>query len=119
MQTLDTDHLIRSPHVRETHNEDGAVLLDPVGGKCYPLDPVSAFIWKHLGEGFAPIQVAEKVAATCNISVEIAKADVAEFVQSLVNAGLLSPQNCSQPPSVSRFRMFLNGIGFRGRNHRG
>jgi len=97
MQSLGTEPLIRSSHVRETHNQDGAVLLDPLRGQCYPLNPVAALIWKQLGEGCTPLQIAQKVASTCNTPFDVASADVLEFVQSLLDAELVSPQNAVDP----------------------
>ncbi len=84
--------LTRSPHIRDTHNQDGAVLLDCRGGKCYPLNQVAALIWKQLGEGLTPLQVAENVARTCNVSIEMATADVMDFVEALVAAKIVLPR---------------------------
>jgi hypothetical protein len=89
MEHLGTQPLIKSSHVRETHNQDGAVLLDPLGGKCYPLDSVSTLIWKELGEGRTPAQIAQKIANLYNIPLEQANTDVSEFVQSLLGAQLV------------------------------
>ena len=90
METYGTEPLVRAPHIRETHNQDGAVLLDPERGRCYPLTPVEALIWKQLGEGLALAQIAQNVATECNVSLDLVLADVQEYVRSLLDADLLS-----------------------------
>jgi hypothetical protein len=92
-----TEPLTRSPHVRETHNQDGAVLLDPRRGKLFPLNPVAALIWKQVGEGFTPEQIANNVAIACSISVEVANGDVSEFLQLVVAEQLAFPHTTVKP----------------------
>ena len=99
MEDIATKSLVRAPHVRETFNHDGAVLLDPRRGQCYPLNPVAALIWKQLGEGCTPLQIAENVATVCNISLETANFDVFEFVRLVLSAQLAFPQKPMEPTS--------------------
>jgi Coenzyme PQQ synthesis protein D (PqqD) len=68
---------------------DGAVLLDPIRGKTYSLDPTSAFIWTHVVQGMSASQIAEKLAAECNVDLTVVNADVSEFIRSLVHAELV------------------------------
>ena len=100
MEVLETEPLIRASHIRETDTQDGTVLLDPIRGQCYPLDAVSTLIWKELGAGCTSLQIAEIVVATYHISLDVATADVSEFVQSLLEAGLVASQGTAvlRPP---------------------
>ena len=74
-------------------------MLDPRRGKLYPLNPVAALIWKQLGEGFAPEQIAHNVATTCNISLEVATTDVFDFLQSVLDEELASSQGHAHLPT--------------------
>jgi len=75
MNLVTNEPLKRSPRIRETHNQDAAVLLDPHRGKLYPLNPVAALISKRAGEGLTPLQIGQNVATTCNDPLELANAD--------------------------------------------
>lgn len=82
--------LTRSPHVRETYTQDGAVLLDPFRGQCFTINPVAAVIWRQLGEGRTLQQIADNISNTCNVPLEQAHGDVLDFVASLVDQKLVS-----------------------------
>jgi hypothetical protein len=115
MDSFGAEPLIRLPHVRETHNQDGAVLLDPQRGQCYPLNSVAAFIWRQLGEGRTPTQIARNLATASDISVDLASADVQEFVRLLLDLGLISGRGTAETESPRYWRWIK---GFLGRIRR-
>jgi len=48
-----------SKSVRETINQDGAVLLDIHQGLCFSMNPVGARIWEMLKQGYPPAAIAD------------------------------------------------------------
>lgn len=104
MESLHTQLLVRAPHVRETMTPDGAVLLDPIRGKTYSLDPTSALIWTHVVHGMSASEIAEKLAAQCNVDLTAVNADVSEFILSLVREELVftksGPRRTSPPTGL-------------------
>ncbi len=81
---MQTTSLRVSPSVKVTDTRDGVVLLDIRGGMCFPLDLVGTFIWKGLEEGVAIDVIAQRIAATYQIPIQQASADVQEFAQQLL-----------------------------------
>ena len=48
-----------SKSVRETINQDGAVLLDIHQGLCFSMNPVGARIWEMLKQGYPPAAIVD------------------------------------------------------------
>ena len=72
-----------SAGVRSTRNEDGGIVLDIDHGQMFRLNPVGALILDFLGKGRSEAEIAQEVAGQYGISLEIARADVHEFLESL------------------------------------
>src|SRR5260221_8457560 len=109
MEDLGTAPLTPSPHVRVTQNVDGAVLLDIQQGQCFSMNPVATLIWKQLGQGCYPTDVAHNLAKTFDIPLEQASIDVQEFVHQLSELRLLRQPKHVQLRStgVGRLRALL------------
>jgi hypothetical protein len=78
-----------SAGVRSTRNEDGGVVLDIDHGRMFRLNPVGALILDFLGKGCLEAEIAQEVADQCNISLEVARADMSEFLKSLEESKLV------------------------------
>jgi hypothetical protein len=124
MDGLGTEPLVRSPHERETHNQegvveqlayadlrpsepvraianqDGAVLLDIRQGLRVTINPLGAVIWRQLAHGHKPIEIAQDLARSCDIAVEQAWADVREFLDQLIQQQFLMQRDNTQPRPI-------------------
>src|ERR1700694_3498307 len=88
-QLTETATLRHSDSIRQSDNQDGAVLLDIRKGQCFSMNPVAALIWRQIGEGLRPSEIAEDLARRFEISLDQAVSDVQEFVQQLKREQLL------------------------------
>jgi len=81
-----------SPHVRSTHNDDGAVLLDIKGGMCYSLNVVAARAWAALESNKSGMRL-EKIVQTLQpqfaVPVQELESDIATYLQKLETIGLV------------------------------
>jgi SynChlorMet cassette protein ScmD len=69
--------------------DEWAVLFDPETGKAHGLNPFGVFVWKRLDGKNTIDDIFENVKTDFeNVSAE-AKNDITEFVQNLVNNGLV------------------------------
>lgn len=78
-----------SSGVRTTRNEDGGIVLDIDHGQMFRLNPVGALILDFLREGRSNAEIAQEVADQYNISLEVAWADMSEFLKSLEESKLV------------------------------
>lgn len=81
-----------STGVRSTRNEDGGIVLDIDRGQMFRLNPVGALILDFLGKGRSELVIAQEVADQYNIGLELACADVREFLESLKEHKLVRAQ---------------------------
>jgi hypothetical protein len=104
--------LTPSNSVKTVQNQDGAVLLDIRQGLCFSMNPVAALIWKQLGQGCNPMDVAHNLAKTFDISFEQASIDVQDFVHQLAHLQLVrQPQDVQlRLTGVGRLRAFFGRI---------
>lgn len=78
-----------SPSVRVSETQDGAVLLDVKHGLCFSVNPIGVLIWKRVSDCCELEQIAQDIASTFKVSVEQARTDTQEFVDSLIEKHLL------------------------------
>src|ERR1051325_2485810 len=81
-----------SPHVRSTHSDDGAVLLDIKGGMCYSLNVVGARAWAALESskwGMRLEKIVQALKPQFSVSVQELESDVVEYLQKLETIGLV------------------------------
>lgn len=78
-----------APGVRETANEDGAVLLDIEQGICFSLNPVGLKIWDLLKQHYTTDKIVQALANDFPVPPSQLLADVQEFIAALEAKRLL------------------------------
>ena len=89
MSKGDTYRPTQGVHARKFGEE--LVLLDLTGGVYFSLNAVGAAIWEALCAGTSELDLPSAVAAQFEVSVEVARAEAGNFVDELVQAGLIAP----------------------------
>jgi hypothetical protein len=79
-----------SAKVRSTRNQDGAILLDIPHGRILRLNTTASLIFENLQQTRTESQIIDTLVREFNISQEIARADVRQFLESLDQYGLVS-----------------------------
>jgi hypothetical protein len=92
--------------VRETVNQDGAVLLDIEQGLCFSLNPVGTRIWEMLKAGRSMNEIADKLAEEFALPRAQLLTDVSEFLRQLQDKKLVGEQS-SVPEKHGIFSRFL------------
>jgi hypothetical protein len=72
-----------SEYVRNTQNEDGGVVLDVRHGRLFALNVVGSRIVELLKKDCREAGIAHQISQEFGVSLEIATADVREFLLSL------------------------------------
>jgi hypothetical protein len=94
MDALKVDESIRTAEsVRETINQDGAVLLDIKQGLCFSMNPVGARIWEMLKQKCSVEEIARSLEKEFQVSRSQIEADIAEFIENLKTRKLISVAN--------------------------
>jgi len=75
--------------VRETINQDGAVLLDIKQGLCFSMNPAGAKIWQMLKRGNSITDIANALKGELEVPRSEIEADVAAFVVELRKRNLV------------------------------
>lgn len=81
--------------------DDWAVLFDPDSAKGYGLNPISVFIWKHLDGRHTIQDILAELSDNCEDMPENAQQLVLDFIQELIDHGLVGYelQNESASPN--------------------
>ena len=87
-----------SANVRNTHNQDGGIVLDVRHGRMFSLNFVGSRILQLLKTNAEPPQIAEKISQEFGVSMETANADVREFLESLEKHRLIERRDSSVAP---------------------
>jgi hypothetical protein len=82
-------------HVRKTHSQDGGIVLDVKHGTMFGLNVVGSKILELLECQTTPTIIAQEIARTFGVSVEIADRDVREFLETLEEHHLIETR-CSR-----------------------
>jgi len=82
-----------SENVRAMINEDGGILMDIENGLMISLNVSASQIWKKLQQNIPPAQIVEEISVEFEISPEIARRDVQEFLDSLQRHALLKAED--------------------------
>ena len=80
---INMKHVIISPGVRETSNQDGAVLLDIEQGICFSLNPVGLRIWQMLKLRYSTDQMADLLQREFQVPRPSLVADISDFLAQL------------------------------------
>ena len=73
----------------------GETLIVPVHGKLadmqriFALDPVAAFVWRHLDGKTDAARICSRVVERFDVGLETAEKDVLEFLDELLETGLI------------------------------
>jgi len=78
-----------SEHVRSTHNQDGAVVLDILHGQMFRLNVVGSRMLELLKQGMAEAQIADAISRDSGAPREIVATDLREFLNHLERNHLL------------------------------
>ena len=78
--------------VRETVNQDGAVLLDIEQGLCFSLNPVGTRIWEMIKDGRSVDEIADALEEEFRLPRTQLLTDVSDFVNQLENMRLVGNQ---------------------------
>jgi hypothetical protein len=97
--------------VRETVNQDGAVLLDIEQGLCFSLNPVGTRIWEMIKDGRSVDEIADALEEEFRLPRTQLLTDISDFVNQLENMQLVGNQ-----PSHSDRRGLLSRLLGRRRS---
>ena len=79
--------------VRETVNQDGAVLLDIEQGLCFSLNPVGTRIWEMIKDGRSVDEIADALEEEFRLPRTQLLMDVSDFLKQLENMRLVGNQS--------------------------
>ena len=83
--------------VRETINQDGAVLLDIKQGVCFSMNPVGAKIWEMLKREYPLDEIASSLEQEFHVPRTQIEADIADFVAELRQRNLILNSSAGNP----------------------
>lgn len=89
-----------SKHVRSTHSQDGAVVLDIRHGQMYRLNLVGSRILELLKRGHTETQIAEQLSQEFGVDREIVASDLQEFLTHLQRNRLLETRQTTCDSSL-------------------
>lgn len=79
--------------VRETINQDGAVLLDIEQGLCFSVNPVGAKIWEMIKKESSLEEIADALEQEFHLPRTQLLADISDFVKQLETMHLVGEQS--------------------------
>jgi len=97
--------------VRETVNQDGAVLLDIEQGLCFSLNPVGTKIWEMVKDGQSQDEIADALEKEFPLPRTQLVGDICDFLQQLERMRLVG----QQPLALDK-RGFLSRLVARNRS---
>ena len=93
--------------VRETVNQDGAVLLDIEQGLCFSVNPVGTKIWKMIKDGRSVDEIVDALEEEFRLPRTQLLTDVSDFVKQLENMRLVG----NQPSPADRRGLLSRWLG--------
>ena len=88
--------------VRETVNQDGAVLLDIDQGLCFSFNPVGTRIWEMIKDGMSEGEIADALQREFQLPHAQLLSDISDFVTQLENMRLVGNQPIIKRGILSR-----------------
>lgn len=79
-----------SEHVRSTHSQDGAVVLDILHGQMFRLNLVGSQMLELLKQGHSENEIAEQLSHEFGVARETVASDLQEFLTHLEKHHLIS-----------------------------
>jgi Coenzyme PQQ synthesis protein D (PqqD) len=89
-----------SEHVRSTHSQDGAVVLDILHGQMYTLNLVGSRILELLKHGHTEPQIAEQLSQEFGVGRKIIASDLQEFLTHLERNCLIETRQTTRDSSL-------------------
>ena len=115
MEPLSTGQPIKTADtVRETINQDGAVLLDIKQGLCFSMNPVGARIWEMLKAECTVDQIASALEREFQVPRAQIEADIDDFLAELKTRNLILGGDAGHPEKrgwLSRLRSSKSVFG--------
>lgn len=93
--------------VRETVNQDGAVLLDIEQGLCFSLNPIGTKIWEMVKDGRSPDEITDVLQQEFLLPRSQVVEDVSDFLKQLGNMRLISEES----PKATKSRFLSRFLG--------
>lgn len=81
--------------VRETVNQDGAVLLDIEQGLCFSLNPIGTRIWEMVKDGRSLAEITDALQQEFCLPRSQLVGDVSDFLKQLEEMRLIGKQSSS------------------------
>lgn len=97
--------------VRETVNQDGAVLLDIEQGLCFSLNPIGSRIWGMLKEGRSLDEITDALEQEFRVPRTQLLGDISDFLKQLEKMRLIGERS-----SPAGRRGFLSRLFARNRS---
>jgi hypothetical protein len=97
-----------SNSVRESENQDGAVLLDIQQGLCFSINPIGSKIWNMMKQEQSFDHIVDNLAAEFSIPKEQVRGDVMEFATLLYQKGLLLSTASQSAGRFGALRKFID-----------
>jgi hypothetical protein len=82
-------YIIRNPKLAWREVDGEMVIISPEDSQVHELNETASLIWRH-AEGESLEEIAERISAEYEISLEAARADIGELVAALEQKGLVS-----------------------------
>src|SRR6202021_1712801 len=79
--------------VRETINQDGAVLLDIEQGLCFSLNPIGTRIWEMVKDGHSLAEITNTLEKEFRLPRTQLHVDVSDFLKQLEKMRLVGEQS--------------------------
>jgi hypothetical protein len=81
--------------VRETVNQDGAVLLDIEQGLCFSLNPIGTRIWEMVKDGRSVAEITDALQLEYRLPRSQLVSDVSDFLKRLEEMRLIGENSSS------------------------
>lgn len=85
-----------SDTIRRTETPDGGILLDVHHGQMFCLNVVGARILELMQQGYDESRIADDISRTYQVSLEVVRADVREFIENMHKHHILQPARSAQ-----------------------
>jgi hypothetical protein len=85
--------------VRETVNQDGAVLLDIEQGLCFSLNPIGTRIWEMVKDGRSLDEITDALEKEFRLPRTQLRGDISDFLEQLEKMRLVGEQSSSADKS--------------------
>jgi hypothetical protein len=92
--------------VRETVNQDGAVLLDIEQGLCFSLNPIGTRIWEMVKDGRSIAEITDALQQEYRLPRSQLVGDVSDFLKQLEEMQLIGEQSSSADKHGFLSRLF-------------